>query len=619
MSNKQTIPKCKKQNNTENRVEEVKAEQDRPVTKQDSISLHKGSLTQFHVPYKLGPEGKKAFETFLPHLIGQKNKDGKEKLCYDSIIEHCHPVGASVRALFNDLIWYDNAREVKTLDIGTATTRLNSRFYKSGAKLTESIDSLQPILSGRDLLRKKLYPQPMDGMCECKGGEGLNNLNDSKSDRCDKCLKTIYDVVMAVDGLYYPGVLEELVEQDVKRVAKIGGRGLVGYFTFNDYHAAILKTKSNQGKCCDGESKFEIGEDGLVRSFVNGNPAPYKHQVLSTYGNESWQYKVKSEFGTVYYVVFEVLKTFYNGDVPYRLCRATPMKMMDLQKFGESAGVEDIPLMDGQFLTKEYFNKTFDAWNKIAALKEVDLSTSTAPESIPEIVVHTPILSNPLMPDLAVAFKQCQTGLNKIKVHDPLYPVPEDTTRYIFKANNNSENPAETRHRAREFAELRLKEYIKRRPVKVGELEVDFKKRVDSLKEELNWFTGALSVFKSTMNEKFYYSHESDGSRITLQLTEDHSWYNCCPTRRQYSARVKHVMEAYVDLGPKMLQQTIEYSISQFQKIVQEKREDIHVLDVHEIVTIAHIIRTQQMVRFSEAKNLSSSAQSAAGIGKKMQ
>lgn len=315
-------------------------------TKRPPLVFNKGALSNIHIPYTLGPEANKSLRKYFSYLIDNETPD-RPRFVNQSRQVHPHPVGGFIRAYMGDLIPLKYAPDGLILDIGTSQVRLASRYDTDGQPLCHRVHSMAPVLSGRDILREMANKPRVYGSslkpktdfingCRCEGGQWKS--------RCHVCTSDMFDTTMSVDSVYYPGVLEEILSH--------GTHGALGYVVFNDYDKARIMN-GNQGVALDRESHYVI-EGDQVSSYVNGNPAPYQHGFLRTGGHDTWQYRFFFR-GKIYYMVFETVEEFQNGDIPYKMCRVYVVDHLRIIAANplESMGVKGIPLFTSHFFSSE--------------------------------------------------------------------------------------------------------------------------------------------------------------------------------------------------------------------------------------------------------------------------
>lgn len=290
------------------------------------FNFHKGVLKSFYTPYYLEGPALILFQEYFKYLgkVGEEDSHGKTKLKHGNV-QHGHPSGAWIRNYFSMLILHKyTAQNRKILDVGSSVVRYanlhDEPVVTAGRKCPNPISNrvycTAPIIDERDVARfidhqfneaAVNYPH----RCACVGG-AIHATNPT----CANCSTPNFDYVSSIDSMYYKGVIEEFV-----RVAKrnwdanLKCSKTVGYFAFNDYHAALLGV-GRKGFACNRESSYQIDDKGQVNVLIHGNPAPYTHGILCTNGLDSWSWAVDG-----IRVVCTVVEQIWNGDVPYRLAK----------------------------------------------------------------------------------------------------------------------------------------------------------------------------------------------------------------------------------------------------------------------------------------------------------
>jgi hypothetical protein len=373
-----------------------------------------------------------------------------------------------------------------------------------------------------------------------------------------------YGAVVAVDSIYYDGVLREIHDQ-LRR-----NPDAFGYVVFNDYDKAYI-CKGEEGEAFDAESRYSIckGQNGLlqVTSTVRGNIAPYTHKILQTGGLDNWQYVIHTPDGIRKpkreALLFETLHEFQNGDIPYKLCRVMLFDLDSTPGCSQS-GLQGIQIMPSLWSTNDTF------------IDEMEIPNEPTSEVMPE---------------------RGKQSMNPVGM----------LTRYTC-----AEAPADV-------AKLDIAEFKNRFPIKQGETELDFvnrQKRIRSYFMAWDTFLQGFSLLSNKRsNERLHTSIEDKTHYVTLDIYDDR-WkaiikqivgVKSCNT---YKAKLQHVMAAYVRLGNKTMATSIEYAQQALQKeLFNDFGEEI--VDFGEAFIIARIMRAQQAVRLRNALGQSESARNA--------
>jgi len=560
-----------------------------------ALNISKGVLTYYETPYVLGQEGKKALTEHFKTL----NVAGKLKL--SNYKEHPHPIGALVRAYMNDLVLYKYAPNDKIKDIGASLVRNLNRFDNDGNCITKRVWSMAPIVSGRDILRKRKHDLNVENSCAHIGGT-------PRTRKCD-CDAT-YSSTLSVDSIYYPGVLEEMVYDSFK------SQGM-GYVAFNDYDMA-LRDHGNVGEACDQESFYVIDKD-RVTSVVKGNVAPYNHKFLKTEG-QAWQYKMNVEDKEVF-VVFEELDCFHNKHIPYRLCSVTAIDANELVKLGEEGGVAGIPLLDiwGReeekeiVLTKTYSDSATntDSTGESVTIPHSRMILDIEPRITPlEIYILFWLLMLSILYQIPFyVYKKFKTEIDDVPSSFEKFDVSGPSTTLFYEKEG-----------------LRIKEFVHKVPKKPEEVAVDYVHRIET---NTNLMTTFWELVRSAgANEQIFTSIDNCELYVNLVLSNATTlsflgklYYGFCwlmsillwftkpelPTI-QYKAKLEHVIRAYEKIGVRTKATSITYSCVSLQKELGDEL-GVEMLTLHEAFIIATVIRAQQRKRLNTALGLSCSVQ----------
>lgn len=564
----------------------VKEEQTRDQTswKRPTLSIHKGVLTYFESNYCFGPEGAKALREYFK-LLSIHEKDTHPKFKLSSYVKHEHPVGATLRAYFHDLILYKYESESSMKDIGASLIRTHNRYDVGGKPVTDRIHSMAPIVSGRDMLRERNHRtalERMKGYCCHAGGDRVRNRLHCE---CEK----YYPITTSVDSIYYDGVLEEMACDSVQTEG-------VGYVVFNDYDMAS-RIKGQSGTAFDEESHYII-EGTQVTSTVRGNVAPYSHKILRTSNTRSWQYKISlHSLRKTVMLVFEELECFYNGDIPYRLCRVYALDCNILDQFGEREGLKNIPRMDSVFVEEPEVVETSSNYSEPSPI--VAQSPSTNDASTQSDISHLEI-GQPkqyTLGDVVDGFFNYDLRELFAKPLDVQPVVLPDFKKYVMDTTVSQEDQI-----------LRISEFCHKVPQKKTELEVDYVQRVELYKKKMFSWYEILRQF-SGKNEKIYNSIDNFEVYVNLEITKTR-WYTLGWKIRSYGykAKLEHVVAAYEKLGTKQTVASIEFSCVAMQRELATKLS-VGIIDLHEAFIIARVIRAQQHRRMCIALENSSSAQ----------
>jgi hypothetical protein len=516
----------------------------RPRTETNStVQVHRQTITSLSSSYCFGEEGKKALETQFAYLAKQEGK-----LRFQDWQPHPHPVGATMRAAFDDLVKFGYLAGQKIHDIGGSKTRVMSRFDPEGTKMTDRVHTTTPVLSVRDIHRERTNPEEVPNNCQCIGGQWAN--------RCAECcaLAPYWKSAMSVDSIYYPGVMEELM--GVLRVSK-----RAGYVVFNDYHHAYLKN-GKSGRACDAESTYTIS-GSTVTSTVKGNVSPYKHGVLKTGGGYSWQYLIKhpspSMQGAEYWMIFETLHEFWNHDIPYKLCRVVCIAENELvnRGFAPRTGMPDC--------------QTYGLNDSIWFDVDEDKARDTEERYRKEMALY----------------------LSKYEDPKPDTKSPPEISTWQMRIE-------ECKHKnTPEAAQMVID--LNRRIETYRSMYATW----DAVVREWN-----SRVHKT--NERFYTTHEADETWATCEISTSAWYtLGFSLNRTLYKAPLQMVYDAFVRIGQKETIQAIDQAATTALRDYIKERDLGHWSNqVQEAFIIARVMRAQQIRRLQTAMMTSSSVSS---------
>ncbi len=344
----------------------------------DSLSVQNGSISSIQSEYMFSSEATQVLERHFRHLLVSGDRQRFRINSTFGYKPHRHALGAFLRAHFHNLVLFKHAPNGKGLDIGGSLIRTLSGWQDS-KPLIDRVFSTTPLLDVRDQIRdidnadrietklseinnlfagvENFKPYTLDGIrCKHVGGSQIGSCE------CQGKFK----FVTSVDSAYYRGVLPEMFNKCAD--------GSVGYVVINDYFHAFVKqldkgkydsivSKMQQGltpeaiaswqftgEACKNiddvpESNFLINLDSnrnfqpRVKSFVQGNPMPYVHDIPYLGPEESFGYQWQDKRGKPMIMHFEQLECVWNGDIPYKLFKVrgtdhslwTPEQLEDLK------------------------------------------------------------------------------------------------------------------------------------------------------------------------------------------------------------------------------------------------------------------------------------------------
>lgn len=526
---------------------------ERSGTRNPALRYNQGVLSYYKTKYIFKKEGETIMKNYFSALINQDVKYppayGYEKFAIQAYEEHPHPVGATFRAFMQDMITYKHAPTGRILDIGASLNRNRTRWEYIDGVLTPLMDrmhSMAPLLSGKDLIRDAEHPPDEIGIsnwCRCVAGQQQN--------RCTSCERE-YKTVIAIDSIYYPGVLEEMME-------RAWNDGSIGYFAFNDYHAALLKN-GRTGKCADNESSYSIDNEFIVTSTVEGNFAPYVHKILRTDGLKSWQ-SGRLRGGKLDWCVFQVLSEVWNGDVPYRLVKVIGIHGADLPQ-EEKSGLQGVTRLTG-FLNNNY--------------------------SLDDHVVETILVDTTIKPEVALV-KALEVA-KELKIEK--LKLPPLTMQISEFAEKSPPQP-----------DMKLIDYRQR----------DERVRTDN--ELKAFFQKQFIAWQGRTNERFFVDVGSDGKQYANVEILSSAWYSLYfnYSKTLHRANLEYTYEAYNRLVNKNQLSSVTYTLGSAQKEMAkmatdyyeelQKKDGFHVgVDTTELVDafiIGWIMRAQEKLRLMD-------------------
>jgi hypothetical protein len=318
---------------------------------------------------------------------------------------------------------------------------------------------------------------------------------------------------------------------------------------FNDYWLASNKGDKLEGRLCDNEGSFKIDpEKNLVTCYMNGNIAPYVHRIIQTSETSGWQYFMDIKDKKIV-VIFEEIDRLLNHDVPYRLCRVYAYKLEELQKLGN------------------YKDDTL------------------------EECCYIPIIKN--------------------FYADIIQTVKVEEKKYLFE-KYIEEDPALELEVVKDIKMTKKEEDIldfcmKNRPGAFSKEEMlNFTKHKEEIRSMYQSWDVLANLFKKNDNERIMTRLENDVRYVTLELMVP-GLLGLTYKRQTVTAKMVHVLEAYLRIGQKQQSMSIEQCIDHCQRDMAAKL-NVGVFDLHEAFLIAKVIKSQQALRTQKILSMSSSA-----------
>jgi hypothetical protein len=226
---------------------------------------------------------------------------------------HGHAWGAFIRRYFNDMIMLGLVEGRSILDLGASVSRNYSKYPNawSVCAITDAASVSRDVQfrdRHYDVTEMKLYSR----MCRCLvSGKPLTVSigGISTSNNCH-CQTGWFDNYIAIDAVYYEGILEELLYR-VNKSRKIA------YFTMFDFDK-LRRMGKFVANGFDNELFVELNGD-VAKCHPRRNGVPYFNKILTTF-KDAWQFQYKKQF-----VLFEIIDNIAHGDLDYVLVRMTPL------------------------------------------------------------------------------------------------------------------------------------------------------------------------------------------------------------------------------------------------------------------------------------------------------
>lgn len=290
------------------------------------LKVDRGNVVVYQNNYKFSPEQLGSLYMYFENLSwGRSDQGDRLKVGGEyGYVAHHHALGATYRALFDDLITYKYSDNLEMLDIGTSTVRMLSRFESNGDPVWFRTFCMKPNMGSRDDKRtsdnrhriasmvadlntkhKVAMPEnrgvaPNDHVSlhadyhTCKHAAGpvkelhvfqtLQQFLDASPDNtedmyqlptqliaenaryegrgtCHVCRpERVYPIIKSIDSAYYDGVIEEIL----KRCAK---HDSTGYVVLNDYCSSVHNALTKKQVIVDAQGKIVVTGDAALNHW----------------------------------------------------------------------------------------------------------------------------------------------------------------------------------------------------------------------------------------------------------------------------------------------------------------------------------------------------------------
>jgi len=556
-------------------------------------SFKKDQVTYFESQYKFGKEGLQAIRGHLSHLLTEK--DGGSGPCFKLFASenHCHPVGATKRALFNAQLTHGILKGQKILDVGTSPARLAGQNDFDGKPLSARVWSCNPVLDARDHIRQTIHSKSVE-LLRASGHYCQHALAPDtrwQDHGCNVC-GGHYDAYMLIDSGYYKDGLEGAFRLGAEDATPI-------YWVINDYDAC-LRAGNKRGHTVDKESTFEVKQvhgSLQVTSTVKGNIMPYKHGVRGT-ADYVWQYVYNDYDGLDLVVINEVINRFTDGDVPYIMVRSVAIKAPELVKSGENFGVADVPIRP-LFVT-DFPQAVLDEEDSL----EMYLAHVEDAVQMPA-VQQAPATDKKLWPKWGSHKNPAEQQPGSSELEDD-----DDTTEMVVTSLDERDRLIEQvgDYPTNFESDLSIPEFYHKRIPQAGDKMIDFEKRKETfISNSKLW----AAVMRNWHSEVENLTLDVKGGRTWVTLTAAHKtcgflhFKTLWGESNTYKAPLDWVIEAYKKLGCKKAVQSIQFTLAECQKsddftsVAKICRTEI--TGLQEAFIIALTIKAQEAGRLEQA------------------
>lgn len=344
------------------------------------VEIQDGTIAALRCKYVLSGEANKALKEHFSYMLNSKDEEPRLKLGgqygYDP---HPHAVGAFMRAVSHVRVVEEVEfpdQPFQRLEVAPSEPREYGKYrrLKNGRAYPwiKHAWTMQPRLDARDDVRRAVNKTRIAKMCaehnEREVAQGHANpflLNPGMNQCTCTAMKVMPDPapgaqpcecrrffprVVLTETAYYDGVLDFCYEKLITPDAD-GEITAQGYAIFNDYHNAYRANLDRVPEKNGAHGELELhalpGPDGkpeskhfiyprknpitkhwelMVRAEVRGNPSPYVHKVVNVGTQESFLKKYTDNNGVLWYIMYEQLDRFMNGEIPYVTYRMTATK-----------------------------------------------------------------------------------------------------------------------------------------------------------------------------------------------------------------------------------------------------------------------------------------------------
>jgi uncharacterized membrane protein len=256
---------------------------------------------------------------------------GENKFFLNEREKHPHPMGAFLRSYYHTMVMNSLEPTGFVLDIGASMNRHTFSKTPTGTPWHERSHLAVPIINAEDRYRDYNYRRTISSAGLTYPKSFCRHIMGIDEGHVCPCSLGKFDVVTSIDSIYYPGVLEAILHRlkyEAPRSSSFDHKpekpDMVpsAYIAFCDFNHLIRIGRRN-ALFCDKEAdvQFTTNQRGdyVATVHVEGNPIPYVDRVLRTH-EKSWQYCFKNK-----YYIADVIQSFDNGEVPYKLLKLTPV------------------------------------------------------------------------------------------------------------------------------------------------------------------------------------------------------------------------------------------------------------------------------------------------------
>jgi hypothetical protein len=265
----------------------------------------------------------------------------------------------------------------------------------------------------------------------------------------------------------------------------------------------------------------------------------------------SWQYKISlpkfdGDGMEDVYVLFEVLETLLNKDVPMRLVKFYTVSVDEFREVGSEGGFENVVAFDTIFYEH----------------KDPEVSTDVSMTTSEEITVKAPI-------EVTKTTRQGDSEVTKLQ--DAIV----------------------------------LTELGGKKSIKQGQLQLNLSDRKQTPYHGWDGLEFIIRQFKES-SEKLFVNDSEGKSYLNLELYES-NWLGLKTRTKHLRAEVSVVAKAYHKIATKQLVSTIDNACAAAQRELEKEMDFSQTLNFPEAFAIARIMRAQQTQRLIKTLNASTS------------